>query len=229
MSDAGSTAGIGDWQEITPDRNHDWIARQEAGFEQLYPLGSKAAKAGKSDETVFELYSKGLSTGRDAYLYNFSKDSCLENARLMIEDYRAAIAELGEQPSVAQATASAARHSANIHWDVTLRNNLKQRKEVEHSPHLVRRIPYRSYVKQYCFVADTLAQRPAIRSTVFPTADTQNRVICVPGVGSTKPFSALMVDAMPDIQFMFNGQCFPRYRFESPEAVRTSGWRPVRG
>ena len=40
-----------------------------------------------------------------------------------------------------------------------------------------------------------------------------NRAICVPGVGSVKPFSAIMVDVMPDIQLMFNGQCFPRYRY----------------
>ena len=41
-----------------------------------------------------------------------------------------------------------------------------------------------------------------------------NRVICVPGVGTTKGASALVVNAMPDIQFMFNGQCFPRYRYD---------------
>ena len=49
---------------------------------------------------------------------------------------------------------------------------------------------------------------------IFPTKDSENRTICVPGVGSTKPFSALVVDRMPDIQLMFNGQSFPRYRYE---------------
>ena len=36
----------------------------------------------------------------------------------------------------------------------------------------------------------------------------------MPGVGSTKPFSVLMVDSMPDLHFLAFGQCFPRYRFE---------------
>ena len=49
---------------------------------------------------------------------------------------------------------------------------------------------------------------------IFPSADSENRTICVPGVGSTKPFSVLVVDRMPDIQLMFNGQYFPRYRYE---------------
>ena len=49
---------------------------------------------------------------------------------------------------------------------------------------------------------------------IFPSADSENRAICVPGIGSTKPFSVLMVDSMPDLHFLAFGQCFPRYRFE---------------
>ena len=36
----------------------------------------------------------------------------------------------------------------------------------------------------------------------------------MPGVGSTKPFSALVVDAMPDLELISKGQCFPRYRYD---------------
>ena len=50
--------------------------------------------------------------------------------------------------------------------------------------------------------------------SIFPEADSDNRAICVPGVGSTKPFSALAVDTMPDLELISKGQCFPRYRFE---------------
>ena len=41
-----------------------------------------------------------------------------------------------------------------------------------------------------------------------------NRAICVPGVGATKAFSALMVDRMPDVHCISFGQCFPRCRYE---------------
>ena len=44
-------------------------------------MGSKDAKAGKTDDTIFKLYSRGLATGRDAYVYNFSRDSCAKNAQ----------------------------------------------------------------------------------------------------------------------------------------------------
>ena len=52
--------------------------------------------------------------------------------------------------------------------------------------------------------------------SIFPMPDGENRAICVSGVGSTKLFSALVVNSMPDIQLIFNGQCFPRYRYQGP-------------
>ena len=37
---------------------------------------------------------------------------------------------------------------------------------------------------------------------VFPESSSENRVICVPGIGSKKPFSALMTDTMPDLTLL---------------------------
>ena len=62
--------------------------------------------------------------------------------------------------------------------------------------------PYRPFVKQNCYVDYVLVNTKYQQDSIFPAADSENRAICVPGVGSTKPFSILVVDAMPDIQFM---------------------------
>ena len=51
---------------------------------------------------------------------------------------------------------------------------------------------------------------------IFPDNINKNRVICVPGIGSKKTFSILMTDRMTDYQLIFNGQCFPRYRYPKP-------------
>ena len=76
LREAGSIAGIGDgdWREITPDKHHDWIGQRDEAFQKLYPMGSKDAKAGKTDDTIFKLFSSGYKTGRDAYIYNFSHE-----------------------------------------------------------------------------------------------------------------------------------------------------------
>ena len=103
LREAGSIAGVEDWLEIAPDRHHDWIGQRDEAFQALYPMGSKAVKAGKGDETIFKLYSNGYKTGRDAYVYNFSRDACATNARAMVGDYLGALRELkkGKNPSSA--------------------------------------------------------------------------------------------------------------------------------
>ena len=68
-----------------------------------------------------------------------------------------------------------------------------------------------------CYADYTFANRKYQMDRIFPDSLSDNRAICVPGVGSMKPFSALVVDTMPDIQLMFNGQYFPRYKYEQPE------------
>ena len=55
----GSVAGMSDWQEIAPDRHQDWIGQRDVAFEGFYPVGSKAAKAGKSQDAIFRLFSNG--------------------------------------------------------------------------------------------------------------------------------------------------------------------------
>ena len=34
-----SIAGIDNWQEITPDKHHDWIGHRDEAFQGLYPMG----------------------------------------------------------------------------------------------------------------------------------------------------------------------------------------------
>ena len=85
LQEVVSVKGFSDWQTITPDKHHDWIDQRSEVFAQFYPLGSEKTKAGKADDAMFGLYSLGLVTSRDAYIYNFSRDACAENARLMTQ------------------------------------------------------------------------------------------------------------------------------------------------
>lgn len=66
----------------------------------------------------------------------------------------------------------------------------------------------------------TLVNRKYQQDRIFPASNSQNRAICVLGVGSTKPFSVLMVDTMSDLELISKGQCFPRYRFERQSDVQ---------
>ena len=219
VRDWSSIAGIDDWREIAPDRHHDWIEQRDEDFQALYPLGSKEAKAGKADEAIFRLFSNGYKTSRDSYIYNFSREACAENARWMVDDYRGALAVREEHPAYTVEDA-ANRFSSRVRWDRELKNNLRRGKGVDYSRDNIWTTQYRPFVKQYCYVDYTLVNNKYQQDSIFPTDDAENRAICVPGVGSTKPFSALAVDTMPDLHCVAFGQCFPRYRYERRDSVQ---------
>ena len=214
----GSTAGIGDWREIEPDRHHDWIGKRSEAFQALYPLGSKEAKAGKADEAIFRLFSNGYSSGRDSYVYSFSRESCATNAREMVNEYSNALRELRNSSNVGVTIEDVVkRHSTNVRWDRELKRRLRQRIVTNFSHEHVRRVVYRPFVQQYLYSDHTFASAPGQNRDIFPSEDIQNWGIYVPGTGATKPFSVLMIGLMPDRELMSKGQCFPRYRYRRPE------------
>ena len=215
LREAGSIAGIEEWRTITPDRHHDWIGQRSEAFQKLYPMGTKTAKAGKADDAIFKLFSNGYKTSRDAYTYNFSRDACAENARGMVDDYLGALQICEKRPEYTVDDA-VRLHSSNVRWDRELKNNLKRRKEIYYQPENIATTQYRPFVKSHCYVEYVLVNNKYQMDRIFPADSAENRAICVPGIGSTKPFSALVVDSMPDLHFVAFGQCFPRYRYEKP-------------
>ena len=222
LREAGSIAGIAGaggeagWREIAPDEHHDWVGQRDGAFQDLYPVGTKEAKAGRSDEAVFGLYSSGYKTSRDAYTYNFSRSSCGENARAMVRDYMGAMVLRERRPEYSVEKA-AAEHSAGVRWDASLKENLERSKRVQYSTERIRSTQYRPFVRTNCYIDYVLANRKYQQDRIFPLGGQANRAICVPGVGAVKGFSALVVDRMPDLEVVSKSQCFPRYRYEKPD------------
>ena len=218
LRDAVSIAGIADWQRIAPNRTHDWIDQRSDAYQRLHPLGTKEVKAGRGGAAAFQRFSNGYKTGRDAYLYSYSSAGLAERSRRAVNEYmraRRQVRDAVAERDAAALNAAAREHSAHIQWDDKLKQKLR-RVGIRFSADNIRPVQYRPFVKQHCYADPHFAQRPALMDEMFP-ASKENRAICVTGVGSTKPFSALIVDAMPDLEVISKGQCFPRYRYQPPE------------
>ena len=107
-----------------------------------------------------------------------------------------------------------------IVWHSGLKAKLEKLKNLTYSPTHIRTAAWRPFVQQFLYGDLELAHRPKIMPTMFPSPDIENRAICVNGVGSTNPLSALIVDIIPDLEFISKGQCFPRYRYERRNVVQ---------
>ena len=229
LGEAVSIKGFRDWHTITPNAYYDWVNQRSETFAQFYPLGSDDARAGRTDDTIFHLYSQGIKTGRDVYLYNFSRDACAENAKLMVIDYLGAISELGNNLEITIDEA-AHRHSQNITYDDTLMSNLRRMRSTGFNKDYTRKAAYRPFVKAHCYADYFFIQRKYQMDRIFPDPLSENRSICVPGIGSQKPFSVLMTDTLPDLGFNDACQCFPQWRYPQPTDADhiTSGEEPER-
>ncbi len=215
LQEAVSIKGFNDWQTITPNRHYDWIEQRSDAFTDFYPLGTKEAKAGAANNAIFKLFSNGYKTGRDAYIYNFSRDACAEYAELMTRDYLAAVSELEVKPELTVDEVSR-RHSTNIKWDDTLKKKLKQKKKTEFKDSYIRKVVYRPFIGTNCYADHTFAQRRGKLHEIFSDGSSGNRAICATGIGSKILFSAFMTDTLPDLELISKGQCFPRWQYPRP-------------
>ena len=107
-------------------------------------------------------------------------------------------------------------HSDHLKWDLELKNNLRRKKRAVYSRDLIGKVHYRPFVKQYGYVDAIFVSSKYQQGRIFPSKDTTNRVICLQGIGETKPFSVLITDTMPDLHLISASQCFPRYRYQLP-------------
>ena len=148
LREAGSIAGIADWQRVQPNAQHDWIDHRSQAYQRLHPLGTKAVKAGGGGEAAFQLFSNGYKkTGRDAYLYSFSPTALAQRARLAVSEYMSARREVRDAAAEQERRvidAVATTHSRHIRWDDKLKRKLASRQSVRFSAGHVRIVHYRS-------------------------------------------------------------------------------------
>ena len=55
------------FDHITPDQKANWVNLTDNDFDSFLPLIDKEVKAGKSQKAVFQLFSRGVETGRDEW------------------------------------------------------------------------------------------------------------------------------------------------------------------
>ena len=223
LREAVSIKGFSDWHAITPNTDYDWVGQRSEAFAQFYPLGSQDARAGNADDAIFGLYSQGVKTNRDAYIYNFTREACLDRARRMTQDYLEALSEFEANPELS-VDEVARRHTENVTWVGELIDSLRRRRTTRFDDNYIRKVMYRPFIATNCYANYIFIQRRHQIGRIFPDISSENRVICVPGIGSNKPFSVLMTDTMPDYSFNAASQCFPRWQYPRPaDASNTTG------
>lgn len=216
------------WKPIQPNASHDWINQRDPAFEKFVSVGDKKDDDAK---TVFENYSRGVATSRDAWCYNFSEASVTANMRRMVTFFNGQVEGFAkvsagklkdELPKLAESFIET--DAKKISWSRGLLTDLTRLTERHFRTDAVRQGIYRPYCKQWAYFDRHLNDMVYQMPRVFPTARHENRAICMTAVGNRVEFSVVMCDALPDLHMAdSNGasQCFPLYLYEKDQSAES--------
>ena len=205
ISDFGDISSL-DWQSITPDENNDWLDQRDPNYQKY------AIMAGEH-ESVFLSNAVGISTARDSWVYNYSKEQAKLNSRNLISNYND---ELKRLQSVADNERKSLlnRNDNFIKWSVKLEDSILKSRDIHFNTEKIMKSLYRPFTKKYLYYDNDVIERPGQWYKKFGE---ENLVIMTTGKGISRDFSALVTNCIPDYQFMMNGQGFMRYDNEVDE------------
>ena len=204
------------WEQLHPNDYNDWINQRCGDFNDFVPLND-------GDVAIFCMRSGGLKTNRDAWCYNFSNELLQQKIKGMIDFYNQQVSLYGEECRKSGKNAESIvdklidTNPYKIKWNRSLRNDLCKVKRADFILSHVYKGIYRPYTKQMVYFDRQFNDMVYRQPSLFPTANHNNLVIQVTGIGINKDFSCLVVDRLPDVQTFANGQCFPLYYYEKNE------------
>ena len=222
-----------EWQPVTPDKQYTWLTEgMRSEFENFIPMGSKDSRRGKDKtmEVIFNHYSIGVSTNRDAWAYNFNRNALTENMQLTIEYYNEQVFKWKRRENLnTNVDDFVVNDDTKISWSRDLKLDLKRGRSAEYAERKVRNVLYRPFTKSNLFFDRIMNEEVYGFPAIFPTpeTETENRVICVSGLGSNKPFHALMAEMIPCLDILEKTQCFPFYAYDEDGTNRReniTGW-----
>ena len=79
-----------EFAQIVPDAKSNWLGQSDSGFERLIPLANRETKLAKSvadEQAVFGLYSLGVVTNRDEWVYDIDAEELGIKVRALINSY----------------------------------------------------------------------------------------------------------------------------------------------
>jgi predicted helicase len=202
------------FENIRPDKKHNWIDIPDNDFEELLAVCSKVVKAKKSKEAIFENYQNGIKTNRDEWVYDHSSISLERKIKFFSEIYNDEVRKYSSFKSIPEINNLL---DLSIKWSRDLKNELLKDRIIDNNHNQIINALFRPYSPKYYYtnhiMSDVLTENHFhIYGRDF---DKSNRVILFAGTASTQGFQLLASDKVTDYHFTGDSQCLPLYRYDA--------------
>lgn len=186
-------------------------------------IGAKVS-AGKKLLTVFGIYSGGLKSNRDAWVYNYSCHELRSSVKRMIDFCNTQVdeyAKLCHRRSIVDPTMHVDdfidRDPTKISWGRADKVRLARGIRYDVRDQAITTSIYRPFCRQHIYFDRQLNNTVCQLSHIFPTPGCQNLGLVIAGVGAAMDFAVLATACIPDLS-EFGGQANSQF---SPLHLRT--------
>jgi predicted helicase len=202
----GGIAKAEGWSLIQPDEHNDWLSQRDGSFDAFIKIGDKKDKANKG---LFESYSSGLKTNRDAWCFNYSAQELAENMQKTISVYNDQVSRYSkDEDSDIGVRQFVTSDATKISWDYAQYIGVERGLRIEFEQESIVPSIYRPFMREWAYFNRSFNNRVYQMPKIFPHTNDGNLAISVSGVGA-KNFTSIMVDSLPCLDMVEKGQCFP--------------------
>ena len=197
------------FEGISPDKRNDWLNQSNSDFERLLLLAdrkTKLAKTSADEQAVYGLYSMGVVTNRDEWVYDFNTDTLGNKVRTFINLYEESRAEHGGRDVDDDILGT------SIKWTRDLKRQLRLDAPNVFQRANIRETIFRPFVKKALYFSQNLNEMQYQLPEVFPEG-TQDENITIGFCVNGKDFYALAANRVFDLHFTGDTQCLPMYRY----------------
>ena len=193
-------------QQAHPKNN--WINQTRNDFDSLLPLidkNTKAAKSKRSERAIFKLFSAGVKTQRDEWVYEFSPKALEAKMKFFVEQYERV------------RTTGRPQTKDPIKWDRELDKYLNRGIEKHFNKEAIVPSLYRPFCKQWFYFDRHFNGMVYQWASILPTQADTNRLIMYTQPGSQKPFMVGSAETVCDLHFVgaaAGSECLPLYRYD---------------
>ncbi|MDM4772408.1 DEAD/DEAH box helicase family protein [Solimonas sp. SE-A11] len=219
-SSIAGIAAVKGWRTVTPDIHGDWLKQRDNSFGSFIALGDKKGDG----PAIFENFSLGIASGRDAWCYNPSKQAVATNLTRMIaffnseaERFDHAYGSLPKKERDEKLNGFINTDPTQISWTVNLKEDLVRNRRYEFDSSCLTKSLYRPFCKQWLYYNRRFNERVYQMPRIFPDAAVDNRAIMVKQRWSGEGQLALMVNCPPELQIDGGAQNFPLYLYDDEQ------------
>lgn len=202
---------------LQPDDKHSWLDLATEDMRDLIPVASKEAKSGKlgsKGRAIFELYSLGVATNRDDWVYDFSATVLQKKIQYLIQYFNKT---LENSPSTTVHYNDGV--DKQIKWTRSIKNMKAKKTRLVYLDKAIIRANYRPFTTKLMYRSNELNETTYLTSQIFGRGELKNSAITLMGDSTDKPYFSLAINILPDLNFVSPAsggtQTLPLYRYTS--------------